>query len=290
MNLQRTVYLNGEYLIESQARISIFDRGTLFGDAVYDVVPVLADRFINFDNHYSRLTRSLDLLSIPCPISSGDLLTSIRELVLRNSLSEGVIYIQVSRGIADRDFLAEKDLSPTVFMFTQQKSLLQHPKLPGGIKLKTVPDIRWARRDIKSCNLLGQILSKSTARDAGADEALMIESGGTITECGSSSFFIYRDQRIITRPLGTDILPGVTRHALMKLKNTHQISIEERSFTLDEVLAAEEAFLSGASSLVLPVVTVDNVPIGNGRPGPISTTMRENYIQFALDSGIPARS
>ncbi|MCY4148265.1 MAG: D-amino acid aminotransferase [Gammaproteobacteria bacterium] len=290
MVLQRTIYLNGEYLPESQAKISIFDRGTLFGDAVYDVVPVLSDRFINFDKHYLRLTRSLDSLSIPCPVSSKDLLTSIRELALRNRLSEGVVYIQVSRGIADRDFLADKDLSPTVFMFTQQKSLLQHPKLPNGVTLKTVPDIRWARRDIKSCNLLGQVLAKSRAQDEGADDALMIESDGTITECGSSSFFIYRDQCIVTRPLGTEILPGVTRNALMKLKNTHQIAIEERPYTLDEVLSAEEAFLSGASSLILPVVAVDNVPIGIGTPGTISTTMRENYIQFALGSGIPTQS
>lgn len=290
MILQRTIYLNGKYLPESQARISIFDRGTLFGDAVYDVVPVLSDRFINFGNHYSRFIRSLDALSIPCPMSYEGLLRSIRGLVLRNNLSEGVVYIQVSRGIADRNFLVEKDLSPTVFMFTQQKSLLQHPKLTSGVKLKTVPDLRWARRDIKSCNLLGQVLSKSKAQDEGADDALMIESDGTITECGSSSFFIYRDQCIVTRPLGTDILPGVTRNALMKLKNTCQISLEERSFTLDEVLTAEEAFLSGASSLILPVVAVDNAPIGNGIPGPISTTMRENYVQFALDSGIPTQS
>jgi len=290
MNMCRIIYLNGQYVPESEARISIFDRGTLFGDAVYDVVPVLSDRFINFDSHYSRLTRSLNSLSIPCPLSSEDLLKSIRKLVLINNLPEGVVYIQVSRGIADRDFLAEKELSPTVFMFTQQKPLLQHPKLTNGVRLKTVPDIRWARRDIKSCNLLGQILAKSTARDKGADDALMIESDGTITECGSSSFFIYGDQCIVTRPLGTDILPGVTRNALMKLKNTRQISIEERSFTLDEVLAAEEAFLSGASSLILPVVAVDNVPIGNGIPGPISTAMRENYIRFAVDSGIPTQS
>ncbi len=290
MSLQRIIYLNGEYLPESQAKISIFDRGTLFGDAVYDVVPVLSNRFINFDNHYARLIRSLDSLSIPCPISSKQLLASLRELVMRNHLSEGVVYIQVSRGIADRDFLVEVNLTPTVFMFTQQKPLLQHPKLPGGAKLKTVPDIRWARRDIKSCNLLGQVLAKSNARDEGADEALMIESDGTITECGSSSFFIYRDQCVITRPLSRDILPGVTRNALMKLKNTHQISIEERAFCLDEVFSAEEAFLSGAASLILPVISVDNVPIGNGVAGPISKTMRENYIQFAIDSGIPTQS
>ncbi len=288
--LERFVYLNGSYLRENQARISIFDRGTLFGDAVYDVVPVLCDRFINFDSHYSRLRRSLDSLSIPCPTSAEDLLKSIQKLVLLNNLSEGVVYIQVSRGIADRDFLVNEVLSPTFFMFTQEKPLLQHPKLQGGVKLKTVPDIRWARRDIKSCNLLGQVLSKSTANDHGADEALMLESDGTITECGSSSFFIYRNHCIITRPLGTDILPGVTRNALMKLKNSRQISIEERSFTLDEVLAAEEAFLSGAASLVLPVVWVDDIPIGNGRPGEISKTMRENYIEFALDSGIHAKS
>ncbi|MCY4276213.1 MAG: D-amino acid aminotransferase [Gammaproteobacteria bacterium] len=290
MSLQRIIYLNGEYLPESQAKISIFDRGTLFGDAVYDVVPVLSNRFINFDNHYARLIRSLDSLSIPCPISSKQLLASLRELVMRNHLSEGVVYIQVSRGIADRDFLVEVNLTPTVFMFTQQKPLLQHPKLLGGAKLKTVPDIRWARRDIKSCNLLGQVLAKSNARDEGADEALMIESDGTITECGSSSFFIYRDQCVITRPLSRDILPGVTRNALMKLKNTHQISIEERAFCLDEVFSAEEAFLSGAASLILPVISVDNVPIGNGVAGPISKTMRENYIQFAIDSGIPTQS
>lgn len=288
--MQRIVCLNGRYVPESEAKISIFDRGTLFGDAVYDVVALLCGRFINFDNHYARLTRSLDSLSIACPMNRKELLAAIQELVHRNNLSEGLVYIQVSRGIADRNFLVDDKLSPTVFMFTQQKPLLEHPKLKTGIKLKTVPDIRWARRDIKSCNLLGQILSKATAQDAGADEALMIESDGTVTECGSSSFFICKDKCIITRPLGADILPGVTRNALMKIHQTHRIAIEERQFALDEVLAAEEAFLSGASSLILPVVMVDGIPIGNGKPGRISTAVRENYIHYALDSGIHTES
>lgn len=285
---KRIAFLNGQYVPEDEAKISIFDRATLFGDAIYDVVAVLDDKFINFDSHFSRLGRSLDSVSIPCPMKRDELLAAIRELVFRNKFSEGIVYIQVSRGVADREFIVDRNLHPTVFMFTQQKSLLKHPKLQSGIKLKTVPDIRWARRDIKSCNLLGQVISKLSARDAGVDEALMVESDRTITECGSSSFFIFKDNCVVTRPLGQDILPGVTRNTLMKIHETHQISIEEREFTLDEVLLADEAFLSGASSLILPVVMVDDIPIGNGIPGPVGKTIRENYIQFAMDTGINA--
>lgn len=283
--MNRIVYLNGQYVPESEAVIPVFDRAVLFGDAVYDVVAVLEGRFINYDNHFLRLARSLDAVSIPCPVDRDGLLDTARELVARNRLSEGAVYVQVSRGIEDRDFLYGKDIAPSLFMFTQEKAVLNHPGT-SGIGLKSVPDIRWARRDIKSTNLLGQVLAKAAAREAGAQEVLMIEADGHVTECGSSSFFILKDKRIITRPLSRSILPGVTRKALIALCRSHRIPLEERRFTLDEVHAADEAFLSSASSLVLPVVRVDDRPVGDGRPGPVYATMRENYIRYAMDSGV----
>ena len=280
----RIIYLNGEFVASEQAKISVFDRATLFGDAAYDVIAVLDGKLVDFDNHMIRLKQSLNELSIPFPMGRTQQLVIIRELINKNHLNQGVVYIQVSRGVAERDFNYTSDMIPTIFIFTQSKAIFDNSLANIGISLHSVPDIRWARRDIKSVNLLGQILAKRDAWEAGTCEALMVGSDGFITECASSSFFIFRDNRIITRPLSKEILAGITRKALLALCKTNQINLQEQPFTLEDVYAAQEAFISGTATCVLPVTAVDGKPIGDGCPGPASMAMREIYIRYAKTS------
>jgi len=284
--MKRTVYLNGEYLPEDEAKISIFDRAVLFGDAIYEVAGVLDSKLIDFEAHMQRYHSSLAKLGIPAPLDNVQVLAAFRQLVELNSIQEGLIYMQVTRGQADRDFVWQGELQPTVFMFTQHKPGAENDYAETGVILKTVDDIRWARRDIKSVNLLGQVLTKKAASDAGAYEALMIESDGHITECGCTSFFIVRDDLLLTRPLNNDILPGVTRRALVALCQTHGIRLVETRFRLEEALQADEAFISGSSSYVLPVVQIDEQIIGGGKPGPCYQKLYEIYIDHARTGSI----
>jgi D-alanine transaminase len=192
--------------------------------------------------------------------------------------------MQVTRGTAERDFVWPDDIMPTVFMFTQAKAASEYRAGETGIILASTPDIRWARRDIKSVNLLGQVLAKKAAHDAGADEALMIDGEGYVTECGSTSFFIVRDKLILTRPLDNDILPGVTRRAVVALCNSQGLRLVETRFTLDEALTADEAFISAASSYVLPVAKIDDQEINTGTPGELTLRLREIYLEYARAS------
>ena len=192
--------------------------------------------------------------------------------------------MQVTRGTAERDFVWPEDIKPTVFIFTQAKSPGENNAAQSGITLASTPDIRWARRDIKSVNLLGQVLAKKAAHDAGAYEALMIDGDSYVTECGSTSFFIVRDKLILTRPLDNDILPGVTRRAVIELCNSQGLRLVETRFTLDEALAADEAFISAASSYVLPVVKIDNQKINTGTPGELTLRLRKIYLDYARAS------
>ena len=284
--MKRVVYINGEYLPEDQAKISIFDRAVLFGDAIYEVVGVLDGKLIDFEAHMQRYQRSLGELNIPVPLNSDEILAAFRKLVELNQLEEGLIYMQVTRGEADRDFVWQEGLSPTVFMFSQHKLSAENKAADSGVILKSVDDIRWKRRDIKSVNMLGQVLAKKVAADAGAYEALMIDSNGYITECGASSFYIVKDDLLLTRPLNNDILSGVTRKALVALCNSHGIRLMESKFRLEQALTADEAFISSASSYVLPVVQIDNHPIGNGQPGPLFLRLRDIYIAHARANSI----
>lgn len=284
--MKRTVYLNGSYLPEDEAKISIFDRAVLFGDAIYEVAGVIDGKLIDFDAHMQRYRRSLGEMQIPVPLDRDEILSAFRELVVLNQIDEGLVYMQVTRGEADRDFVWQGELKPTVFMFTQHKSSVESDAVNTGVRLKSVDDIRWARRDIKSVNLLGQVLTKKAASDAGAYEALMIDSDGYITECGATSFFIVRDDLLLTRPLGNEILPGVTRKAVIALCNTHGIRLIETRFLLEDALKADEAFISGASSYVLPVVAIDDQVIGHGTPGPWFKKLHEIYIEYARSSAI----
>ena len=279
--MSRTVYLDGEYLPADQAKISIFDRAVNFGDAIYDVAGVLDGRLVDFEHHMQRYFNSLAELSIESPLEQQQILQVFRRLVELNGIDEGLVYMQVSRGVAERDFVWPEGLRPTVFAFTQVKAAEENAAARTGVTLASTQDIRWARRDIKSVNLLGQVLAKQAAHDAGAYEALLIDAEGYITECGSTSFFMVRGDEILTRPLSNDILPGVTRRAIVALCEDRGLGLRETRFTLDDALAADEAFISGASSYMLPVVEIDGQPIGAGKPGELTLRLREIYLEHA---------
>ncbi len=282
--MPRIVYLNGEFLPADEARISIFDRAATFGDAVYEVAGVLDGRLVDFAHHMARYANSRRELGIDSPLADDEILAAFRRLVELNALDEGLVYLQVSRGVAERDFVPPADLEPTVFMFTQVKASAENAAADSGVRLASAPDLRWARRDIKSVNLLGQVLAKMQAHAAGADEALLVDADGFVTECGCTSFFIVRGNSILTRPLNRDILPGVTRRAVIALCRSHGLELIERKFSLADAIGADEAFISGASSYVLPAVEIDGRTIGDGRPGPISRRLREIYVEYARAS------
>lgn len=282
--MTRTVYLNGEYLPESEAKISIFDRSVLFGDAIYEVAGVSDGRLINFDSHIDRYLTSVEKLEIPAPLKRAEVLAVFRKLIKLNHLVDGLVYMHVSRGVADRDFTWQKDLIPTVFMFTQAKTSELSEQSEKGIKLKSHADIRWARRDIKSANLLGQVLVKQAAKNADANEALLIDDEGYVTECGSSSFFIVKNNEILTRPLTQDILAGRTRQAMIELCAANDIALVESRFTLQDALSADEAMISAALCHMLPVIEIDGRVIGKGTPGPVYSNLRSIYLAFIEDN------
>jgi D-alanine transaminase len=282
----RTVYVNGAFVDEKDARVSIFDRGYLLADGVYEVVPVCAGRLIDQAPFIARLDRSLRELRIAWPCSPAEYVAFHDELIRRNDLTEGMIYSQVTRGVADRDFAFPRDIKPAVIAFTQVKAVIANPLAETGVRVVTVEDIRWKRRDIKSIALLGQVLSKQEAAEQGAFEGWMVEDG-MITEGTSSTAYIVKNGVIVTRPLSRAILPGIRRRVLIELGQRRGIAIEERPFTLAEALAADEAMLTSASNFVLPVVAIDGKPIGTGKPGPVARHLREIYIAAALkEAGI----
>lgn len=276
----RTVYVNGEYLPEDQAKISIFDRGFLFADGVYEVTSVLDGKLIDFAGHAQRLQRSMDALGMMAPIDMDDLLEIHRELVRRNAITEGLIYLQVTRGAADRDFLyPPEDTAPTVVLFTQAKpGLAASPMAQTGMKIVTIPDRRWGRRDIKTVQLLYPSMGKMEAKAQGADDAWMVEDGA-VTEGTSNNAYIVKDGVIVTRHLGEEILHGITRKAVLAFARETQMKVEERAFTVEEAVQADEAFVTSASSFVMPVVSIDGAMVGDGTPGPVVARLREIYLE-----------
>jgi len=276
--MSRIVYVNGEYLPEEEAKVSVFDRGFLFADGVYEVTSVLDGKLIDFAGHAKRLERSLHELDMEMPISADALLAAHRELVARNGIEDGLVYLQVTRGAADRDFAYPAKAEPTVVMFTQAKpGLADSPAAKMGIKVISIPDARWGRRDIKTVQLLYPSMGKMMAKAAGVDDAWMVEDGH-VTEGTSNNAYIVKDGTIVTRHLGTEILHGITRAAILRFAREAQMKVEERAFTLDEARAADEAFITSASTFVMPVVEIDGEAIGDGAPGPVATRLREIYL------------
>ncbi|MFO6464541.1 D-amino-acid transaminase [Jannaschia sp. KMU-145] len=274
----RTVYVNGEYLPENEATVSIFDRGFLFADGVYEVTSVLDGKLIDFPGHATRLQRSLDELEMANPVTAEELLAIHRELVARNDVGDGLVYLQITRGAADRDFAYPADATPTIVLFTQAKpGLADNPVAKTGIKVISIPDRRWGRRDIKTVQLLYPSMGKMAAKAEGADDAWMVEDGA-VTEGTSNNAYIVKGNTIVTRHLGEEILHGITRAAVLRLAAEAQMKVEERSFTIEEARAADEAFVTSASTFVMPVVEIDGTPVGQGTPGPVAARLREIYL------------
>ena len=279
--MTRTVYVNGEYLPEHEAKVSIFDRGFLMADGVYEVTSVLGGKLIDFEGHAKRLARSLSELEIRKPMEDEALLDIHRELVARNEIDEGMIYLQITRGApSDRDFVfPPEETEPTVVLFTQSKpGLADSPAAKEGIKVISIPDIRWGRRDIKTVQLLYPSMGKMMAKAAGADDAWMVEEGA-VTEGTSNNAYIVKGNTIITRQLSHEILHGITRAAVLRFAREAQMQVEERAFTIEEAQQADEAFITSASTFVMPVVEIDGAQVGQGAPGPVANRLREIYIE-----------
>ncbi|ARQ97278.1 D-amino acid aminotransferase [Campylobacter lanienae NCTC 13004] len=270
------VFLNGEFIDKDSAKISIFDRGFIFGDGIYEVVPVINSIIVEKDGFWDRFQRSLNEISLNLPYTHDEFESILNNLIEINSLKEGGLYIQITRGVAPRDFSFVKGVKPTIMAFAFSDSVLEHPAAKSGITIISTPDIRWKRRDIKSISLLGQCYAKNQATIAGADECFMVEDG-YVTEAGSSSAFIIKDHTLITKPLSNEILPGIRRNRLLNLAKQIGLQIQERKFSMDEVYNADECFISAATIILLPVIKADGKAINGGKIGEYTTKLRELY-------------
>ena len=279
-------YLNGQFLPLDQARISVLDRGFLFAEGVYEVTAVIDGRLVDSASHLARLQRSADAIGLSLPLDGAQIEAVQKELVARNGLGEGLLYLQLTRGAdATRDFLPSPGLEPTLVMFTQAKSFLDTPAVRNGIAVITTPDLRWARRDIKSVGLLAQAMAKQLAAQAGAQEAWMVEDG-LVTEGASSTAFLVTGEGIVTRSYSQAVLAGCTGAALTALAEESGLKVVHRPFTVAEALVAREAFITSASTLCQSVVRIDGQTIGEGIPGPVAMRLRQLYIDFARQTAV----
>ena len=287
--MNRIVYVNGAFLPEAEARVSVFDRGFLMADGVYEVTSVLGGKLIDFAGHTKRLARSLSELEIENPMSEDEWLAVHREIVARNGVEDGLVYLQVTRGNpGDRDFAFPDPAvtKPTVVLFTQSKpGLADSPQAKTGMRIVSIEDIRWGRRDIKTVQLLYPSMGKMAALAAGADDAWFTEDG-LVTEGTSNNAYIVTGGKIVTRQLGNDILHGITRAAVLRFAAEAQMAVEERPFNIEEAQAADEAFITSASAFVMPVVEIDGKAVGGGKPGPVSLRLREIYLEESRKAGV----
>ncbi len=279
--MPRDAYVNGRYLPHRDAVVHVEDRGYQFADGVYEVVPIINGKLVDEIGHLDRLDRSLDNLEIPAPVSRRALRMIIRELIRRNRVTHGSIYFQVTRGVSPRDHKFPAGCRPALVMTTKQTKPHSAEMLQQGVPVVSLPDERWARCDIKSISLLPNVLGKQKAAEAGAYEAWQVARDGMVTEGTSSNAWIVTGAgKVVTRDASNNILNGITRTRLISLIQEQGYELEERSFSLDEALAAREAFLTSSSSLVMPVTQIDGQPVGNGHPGILSSKLRDHYLDF----------
>ncbi|RAU44048.1 MULTISPECIES: D-amino-acid transaminase [unclassified Pseudomonas] len=279
----RSVYLNGAFVAENEASISIFDRGFMFADGIYEVTAVLQGKLVDFDLHTARLARSLREMSLELPLDAAQLLAIHRELIERNQLTEGLVYMQVTRGVEDRNFFYPPAGSPlTVVLYTQAKTVLDSPLAKRGMNIIGLPDLRWGRSDIKTTQLLYACMAKEQARAQGADDAWLVKDGWVTEGTSNNAFIITRDGAVVTRELSRALLPGTTRAALIELVKEHDLRFEERAYTLEEAANAAEAFITSSTSFIYPVVSIDGQLVADGKPGKLTQRLRQLYIDHAL--------
>lgn len=278
--MSRIIYINGAWLPEAEAKVSVFDRGFLMADGIYEVTCVLDGKLVDYAGHAARLRRSAGELDLALPLDEAALLAVHREIVARNGIDQGLVYLQLTRGVADRDFVyPPAGTPPTLVMFTQTKNLLENRDAEAGIAVALVPDLRWARRDIKTVQLLYPSMAKMEARKRGADDAWLVEDGHVTEASSATAHIVTADGVLVTRDLSHALLAGITRASVLELAARHGIRIEERAFTPDEALAAREAFITSATSFVVPVVRIDGQSIGDGKPGALALDLRRHYIE-----------
>ena len=282
----RQVYVNGEFKKEDEAKVSVFDRGLLFSDSLYEVTTVINGKLIDFNNHMKRLDRSMTELKFKKLLNHLDILIFHRKLIELNNLKEGMIYLQVTRGIADRSFDMPKDkIEPTVLAFTQEKKIIDSESAKNGIKVMTLDDMRWKRCDIKTTQLLYASMAKTEATEKGFDDAWMLREG-YVTEGSSSNAWIIKGKIIMTRQSDNLILSGITRDVIFKCAKDLGYEVVTKNITLQDAQSASEAFITSATACVMPVVKINASQIGDGKPGKFVTALREEYIKQALESSI----
>lgn len=279
----RTVYVNGEFVPENEAKISVFDRGFTFADAIYEVTAVLRGKLVDIDLHLARLRRSLRELALELPLSDEELLALHRALIEHNQLQEGLIYLQVSRGVEDRNFhFPAAGTPPTLVMYTQTKQVIDNAQAQHGIRVITLPDLRWGRCDIKTTQLLYACMAKEQAKAQGADDAWLLKDGYITEGTSNNAFIVTAAGAVVTRDLSRALLPGTTRSVINALLSEHQLHLEERPWTQAEAEQASEAFITSSTSFVWPVVAINGQPIGNGKPGALTQRLRQLYLDHAL--------
>ena len=279
--MTQITYLNGRYVPRAQARVRAEDRGYQFGDGVYEVIPVHAGKLVSADRHFDRLGRSLVELRIAWPMKRAALEIVAREVIARNGVQQGGVYVQVTRGVAPRDHKFPKDpVAPGLFVMAKRTRPMPAALLRDGAAIVTVPDQRWGRCDIKSLNLLPNVLAKQAAAEQGAHEAWLVDEDGNVTEGSSTSAWIVTGEGVLaTRPNGNEILPGVTRAIVVEVVRDLGLTLELRPFSLDEVRRAREAFITSTNNYVLPITRIDGRPVGDGKPGPTAQRLRAAYLQ-----------
>ncbi|HEX9646316.1 MAG TPA: D-amino-acid transaminase [Alphaproteobacteria bacterium] len=280
--MSRIAYVNGRYLPHGGAEMHIEDRATQFSDGVYEVIAVLGGRLIDRALHHERLERSLGEMRIAAPMGRAALDAVLDEVVRRNRVAEGIVYLQIGRGRAPRNHAFPVGVRPSVVVTARRARPATAAALTEGVAVITVPDLRWRRRDIKSVSLLANVLAKQAAAEAGAYEAWQVDDRGLVTEgAQSNAWIVDTDGTILTRPESNDILSGITRRRLIGLARGSGLAVAERAFTPDHARRAREAFLTSTSSFVVPVIRIDDHPVANGKPGSTTERLRSLYLDFA---------
>ena len=284
--MSRIVFVNNEFLAEENAKISVFDRGLLFSDSVYEVTTVINGLLVGWEPHLKRLKQSLKKLNINFLVTDKRLLKLHKEIVRKNDIDQGLIYMQISRGVCDRDFLFDNSTEPTLIIFSQKEDILDPVNAKKGIKVIFDEDIRWGRRDIKTTQLLAASICKTKAKKYNKDDAWMIQDGYITEGTSNNAFIINKENKIITRNLSNDILPGINRNILLELAKKNNMVFEERPFSTFEAEQAVEAFVTSASCMVTPVIEINEKIIGNGRPGSLTKKLRKIFIEESIKNSI----